>query len=190
MSYRFRVQPDLPGPPPPPPEAVASAQFEALPADAPIQDRLDFLHKPISQERKQSILQEAVDRHQELAAAIRSKDRNTAEAAMDAVARLHTIRPDVLQALRDAGTDLANDLRRFNDMPPEEAGYSDLGRRVRYGFDYWNRAWWAAHNATGVDGRPPLEELLKLAEVHPDNVFTDDLRANARAHLAALKPAQ
>ncbi len=104
---------------------------------------------------------------------------------MHPVVKLTAIHPDVVQAIRDVARDLAGDIRRFNAMQTGETGYVDLGARIRGRFGDWHRAWWTVHRVTGLDGRPPLEELLALARVRSDKGFMQEVILNAEAHLAS-----
>jgi hypothetical protein len=189
ISYRFRVEEQIPAPPAPDPEIARTAEFNALAPDAPLEKWLAFMREDMPAERRAAVLQKAQERPTELAALIRSKDENTAETAMNALMSLKTIDPAVVQAMRDVGEDIAADIRRFNDMKPDDPSAMELAWRARTRFGTWHRAWWTVHQNSGIDGRPLIEEILALAKVHPENVHMDEVIVNGEAHLNGIPKA-
>ncbi len=188
-SFRFRVQRRVPPPPPPDPAAVEAEKFAALKPDAPIEEWLHFLREDMPAESAQAVMKVAEEHPAELARAIRSADQGAAERALSAVTKLSRVSPDVSEAVRDVGRNIADGIRRFNDMKPDEANYYSVASDLRSRFSYWHRAWWTVHQKTGVDGRPPLREILDLALVRAKDSCMDEIVINARVHLEDLESA-
>jgi hypothetical protein len=190
ISYRYRVERRMPPPPPPDPRVVEAQQFAALKPDAPLADWLRFLRDDAPPERLQAVMQVIESRPADLATAIRSADDATAEASLHVVPRLTTIPPEVADAVLAVGHDIADGIRRLNALRPEDGDGYALGSKVRSRFGSWHPAWWSVHQKNGLDGRPPVQEILDLALTRPNDVCMDDIIANARAHLEGLKTAE
>jgi len=188
-SYRFRVEKHVPPPPPPDPETTAKAAFAALPPDAPLEKWLAFLGPDIPEDRWRAIVRRAEERPAEVAALLQSPEDERAEPALEAVSHLTTVDPQVLAAMRKAASELAARIRAFNAMAQEAPGYAEEGNRIRNRFSLWHRAWWTVHRACGVDGRPPLDEILALAEANRDSGHMREVALVARTHRDEL-PAQ
>jgi hypothetical protein len=71
-------------------------------------------------------------------------------------------------------------------MKTDEAGYYDLGNVIRNRFKSWHVAWWTVHRVGGLDGRPPLEEIVRLASVKKEDGFMQEVIGDAEAHLGGL----
>jgi hypothetical protein len=190
ISYRYRVERVVPPPPPPDPEVVAAEQFAALKPDAPLAEWIRFLEDHPSPERTQVVMQVVASRPADLAAAIRSADDETAERALRAVTLLSEIPPEVAEAVQAVGKEIAEGIRRLNAQRPEDGDGYALGSKLRSRFSSWHRAWWSVHRKNGLDGRPPVQEILDLASVRSSDPCMDEIVANARAHLDGLQPAK
>jgi hypothetical protein len=74
-------------------------------------------------------------------------------------------------------------------MRPEQPGYDDLGNHIRSRFNRWCTAWEMVQDRSGVDGRPPVEEILKLASVQKENVYMQGVVSDAQVLLGYLAAA-
>ena len=72
-------------------------------------------------------------------------------------------------------------------MKSEDPQFLDIQVQLRTRFNYWHQAWWTVHQLTGVDGRPPVQELFGLALVRSKDSTMDEIVANAQAHLDGIK---
>jgi len=186
-SCRFRLQQILPPPPPPDPAVVDARNFAALKPEAPLSEYLSFLNRYAPTERYQAVDKVIEQRPTELVQLIRSKDSNLREPALAAVARLSQVTPEISDAVLAEQRQLAAELKRFNDMKADDPKFYEVQIQQRTRFYYWNRAWWTVHQLTGVDGRPPVQELLDLANIRAKDSTMDEIVANAQAHLDGIK---
>jgi hypothetical protein len=185
-SCRFRVQRIVPPPPPPDPEVVKAEEFAALKPEAPLSDWLAFFQPRAPEQRLISIATMAHQRPAELAELIRSPDSRLREPALSAVEWFIQIRPEVSEAVLAEGREVASAVRRFNEMKTDEPRFYDVQVELRTRFSHWRHAWWRVHQLTGVDGRPPVQEILDLALVRAKDTSMDEIVINARAHLEGL----
>jgi hypothetical protein len=185
-SYRFRVQRQIPPPPPPDPGVAEAAEFAALDPDGPLDAWLRFLQPSGPADRLQAVMEVVERRQPDLADAIRSDVDTTREAALYAVTMLTHVTPEVSKAVLDDQREILGEIRRFNVLTEQDEGYYELGNELRTRFNYWHRAWWTVHRLTGVDGRPPVQEVLDLARVHPGDGFMQEIEVNGRAHLDGI----
>jgi hypothetical protein len=188
-SYRFRVRRRVPPMPSPDPAVVEAEKFAALKPDGPIEEWLRFLREDMPAERAQALMKVVEEHPADLARAIRSTDQTTAERALSAVTKLSRVSPDVGEAVRDVGRNIADGIRRFNDMKADEADDYSFASDLRSRFSYWHRAWWTVHQKIGLDGRPLLREILDLALVRAKDPCMDEIVFNARVHLEHLESA-
>ena len=187
-SFRFRVVRITPPPPEPDPEEVEAARFAALAPDASLSEWLSFLSVDAPEERARSIMQIVESRQAELASLILSPDDAAREPAMETVLRLSVIAPEVSTAVISEGNAVAAGIRRFNGMSADDPRFYDVQIELRSRFRYWHRAWWTVHQRTGVDGRPPVQAILELAQVRAKGTSMDEIVINAQAHLDGLSP--
>ncbi len=191
-SYRFRLVrqiPPPPSPPPPDPKVVEAERFAALKPEAPLQEWLGFLTYGAPEERTKAVMKMVEARPAELATAIRSPDSKVRELALSAVVNLTNLAPEVSEAVLAEGRDIAEGIRRFNGMKQDDAHSYTVQSDLRNRFSYWHRAWWTVHQKTGMDGRPPVQEVLDLALVRAKEPGMDEIVANAHAHLGGLPAA-
>jgi hypothetical protein len=191
-SYRFRVVRQIPPPPPSPPpdpKVVEAEKFAALKPDSPLQDWLIFLTYGAPEDRVKAVMKIVEERPQELASAIGSSEDNVRELALNAVASLTRVTPEVSGAVLAEGRSIAEGIRGFNTMKADDPNFYNVQLNLRTRFSYWHRAWWTVHQKTGVDGRPPVQEILDLALVRAKEPSMDEIIANARAHLGGLPSA-
>jgi hypothetical protein len=186
-SCRFRVQRIIPPPPPPDPEVVEAEKFAALKPDAALSEYIAFLKPSVPGDRFVAVTKVAEQRQAELAQLIRSSDSNVREPALWAVTRFSKITPEVSEAVLAEGREVAAAVGRFNEMNLDDPKSSGVQVELRTRFNYWHRAWWTVHQATGMDGRPPVQEILDLALVHSKETTMDEMVINARAHLDGIK---
>ncbi len=186
-SCRFRVQRIVPPPPPPDPEVVKAEKFAALMPEAPLSDWLEFFEARAPEQRLTTIATLAQQRPTELAQLIRSPDSRLREPALSAVEWFTHVSPEISEAVLAEGREVAAGVRRFNEMKSDEPRFYDVQVELRTRFSHWRHAWWRVHQRTGVDGRPPVQEILDLALVRSKDTSMDEIVINARAHLDALK---
>jgi len=186
-SCRYRVQQIIPPPPPPDPAVVDAQKLAALKPDAPLAEYLSFLKRDAPAERYQAVDKVIEQRPAELAQLIRSDDSNLREPALAVVTRLSRITPEISDAVLAEQRRLVDELKQFNEMKPDDPKFTDVQIQLRTRFNYWHQAWWTVHQLTGVDGRPPVQELLDLANVRAKDTTLDEIVANAQAHLDGIK---
>lgn len=184
--YRFRVVRRTPSPPEPDPVEIELQKFAALKPDAPLAEWLAFLDENGPEERNAAVMNVVEQRPADLAAAIRSTDEATREHALSAVTKLKTVTPEISDVVRAEGRDIAEGIRRFNEMKEDDPRFYDVQLDLRSRFSYWHRAWWTVHQRTGIDGRPPVQEIHDLAQVRSKGTSMDEIVVRARAHLDGL----
>jgi hypothetical protein len=186
ISYRYRIDELLPAPPPPDPAVVAEAEFAALTPDAPLEKWLGFLKYGVAADREQAILKVVEARPADLVKLLRPAEGIESDQAIYAVSKLRVVDPVVVQAMRDIASEIEDQIRKFTAMKTDEAGYYDLGNVIRNRFKSWHVAWWTVHRVSGLDGRPPLEEIVRLAMVKKEDGFMQEVIGDAEAHLGGL----
>jgi hypothetical protein len=167
---------------------VKAEKFAALKPEAPLSDWLAFFEPRAPEQRLTAIATVAHQRPAELAQLIRSPDSRLREPALSAVEWFTQVPPEVSEAVLAEGRAVATGVRRFNEMKTDETGFREVQVELRTRFSYWRHAWWRVHQITGVDGRPPVQEILDLALVRAKDTSMDEIVINARAHLDGLKP--
>lgn len=188
-SYRFRIAEYIPPPPPPDPSVVAEAEFAALTPDAPLEKWLSYLKYGMAADREQAIMKVVEARPTDLAKKLRSPNSGEVDTAIYAVSRLKVVAPEVSKAVLEIAADIEDQIRKFNTMKPDQPGYYELGNDIRNRFKSWSQAWWTVHRVTGVDGRPPLDEILRLASVQKESGHMQEVVLDAEAHLGGMTSA-
>ncbi len=183
ISFRFRIQERIPPPPPPPPVD----EFTLLTPDSPLEKWLSFYDAfGRDQDRYQAIMKIVVSRPADLAKLLRSSDPAEYEHAMVITGQMKAIDPQVLQAMRDVAADLEAQITRLNAMSPQQPEYEDLGAEIQTRFNRWCAPWEMVQHLSGVDGRPPVEAILKLASVHTENVHMQGVVGDAQVLLGYI----
>ncbi|MFC1849064.1 hypothetical protein ACFL27_02535 [candidate division CSSED10-310 bacterium] len=185
-SYRFRVQRIIPSPPSPDPEVPMADAFTALDPGSPLIEWLEYVNYDQLPERINTAMSVIESRQEELAQLIRSDDIDVRESAMVAVIRLIHITPVVTEAVLADGKEIETNIRRFNTMTPTDPEFYNFQVELRSRFSYWHRAWWNIHQRTDVDARPPVQNILDLAEIRAKETSMDEIVINARAHLDGI----
>lgn len=191
-SYRFRVVRQFPAPLLPNPEVVETEEFAALVAlrpNAPLEEWLSFVAYGASEERTRAVMQVVEARPKELAEAIRSPNEELRDRALNAVRSLTKIDPAVSEAVQAEGREVAESLRRFNEMSATDPEFLNVQLPLRTRFSTWRHAWWTVHQLTGLDFRAPVQEMHDLALVRAKETTMDEIVINAREHLDLLPPA-
>ena len=186
MSYRYRIVERIAPPPPPDASVVAEAEFAALTPDDPLQKWLKYLLYGMPADREQTIMKVVESRPADLAKMLASSNSGEVDTALFAVTRLKIVDPEVSKAMLQIAADMEDQIRIFNTTKPDQPGYYVLGNEIRNRFKGWSQAWWTVHRVSGVDGRPPLEEILKLASVQKDSGHMQEVVLDAEAHLEGL----
>jgi hypothetical protein len=185
VSYRFKIEEIIPDPIVDP-QVEADAQFNALTPEDPLYKWIGYLEYGMPADKEERIMKVVADHPADLAVLIRDTDAGKADKAWNAVQKLKTIDPAVIEAMRGAGEDIAEKIKRFNEMKESDAGYIDLASVIRDRFVVWHRAWWSLQQVAGTDGRPLLEEIVKLARVHPESGHMQEVVLDGEAHLQGL----
>jgi hypothetical protein len=188
MSYRFRIEERIPVETPPIPDP-----FAALTSDSPLEEWLKWFDGfARDTQRYEAIMKQVEARPADLSRLFLSPNDETFGHAMDVAYSLKVVDPVVLQGMRDVAGDIEDQIRTLNAMTPQESGYDNLGDHMRSRFNRWCPAWEMVQSWSGVDGRPPVEEILKLASVQKDNVHMQGVVSDAQVLLgyfaAAKKP--
>jgi hypothetical protein len=168
---------------------VAEAEFAVLTPDASLEKWIGYLKYGMAVDREQAIMKVVEARPGDLAKMLHSSNSGEVDSAIYAVSRLKVVAPEVSKAVLDIAADIEERIRKFNTMKPDQPGYYELGNDIRNRFKSWSQAWWTVHRVSGVDGRPPLEEILKLASVQKDSGHMQEVVLDAEAHLGGLTPA-
>jgi hypothetical protein len=111
------------------------------------------------------------------------------ELALSTVPQLTSITSEVKDAVLAEGREIADELRKFNEMKNDEPRFWDVQIQLRSRFNYWKQAWWVVHRRFGLDGRPPVKEIYDLAVVRARDTSMNEIELNARVILEALEPA-
>jgi hypothetical protein len=188
VSYRFRVEEIMPPPPEPDPAEVEAAEFAALSATSRLAEWLRFVRYGQPEERIAAAMAAVDERQDELAQAIRAGGE-LREDALVAVVRLARVTPGVAAAVVEEGRAITDAVRAFNAMSEGDPEFHNVQVELRSRFSSWHRAWWTVHRRTGVDGRPPVQEILDLAQVRAAGTSMDEIVVNARAHLEGIPAA-
>lgn len=176
-SCRFRLQKTLPTPPPPTAEeleaeknAQAVAEFEAIPADAPIETWFAYTaYEQFVTPRAVEAISRRPRYVEELNALVVDDNPEKAHAAMICISRLPNPSPDLVFGLQAAARLIAKKITQFNLTPKEDdpnfATAVDPATRM-YG-------WIAAANhlreKCGADLVPELKVILELSRVRPES---------------------
>src|SRR5262249_23065036 len=129
-------------------------------------------------------------RQTELAWLIRTTNSTTRELALSAVRKLTRMSPEVRDAVLAEGREIADGVRKFNEMNKDEPRFWDVQIELRSRFNYWKHAWWTVFRTYGLDGRPPVKEIYDLALVRARDTSMGEIEVNARVILEALEPKQ
>jgi hypothetical protein len=159
ISYRFHVQENIPVE-----THAAPDPFDALTPDSPLGQWLSF-RVPFGRDsdRNKAIMKVVEARPADLSTLLLSPKPEEYVGAMNAVSELPVVDPLVIQALRDVAGDMEAQIRKFKAMSPQQPGYDDVGKEIGQRFNSWGHPWEYVHRVSGVDGRPPVEEILQLA---------------------------
>jgi hypothetical protein len=186
MSYRYRIQRNVPPPPEPDPAEVEAAAFAALEQDAPLDAWLAHLNYDSPRERVDAVMGVVEPRQAELAALIASDDPARRSVGVRVVQRLADIEPEVRDAVIAEGKALAEALRAFNSMSAEDPRFMDVQIELRSRFIDWRSAWWSTLHKLGLDGRPLLRTIRDLAAKRAADTTMDEIVINTQVVLDAL----
>ncbi|MEO7412596.1 MAG: hypothetical protein ABIZ81_04505 [Opitutaceae bacterium] len=194
FNLRYKVQMTEPAPREPSEEeksaqeeAAAQAKFEALAADAPLQDWLRYTRHDQPEARCAAATQRISTRSgfvAELKAAMMDEKTELATDAMYLVGKL--LKPDAAlnPLVTETGRDLAQRIRKFNASTPEQdPGYhaaADADAR----FNAWIVAAIVLREKCQGDFIPELREILALSRVRTDSdAMTRDVRRIASYYM-------
>lgn len=194
FNARYRVQVIEPAPPEPSEEersaqqdAATQAKFEALAADAPLQDWLRYTQHDQPEARRTTATQRISARSgyvAELKAAMVDQNTELATNAMYLIGQLP--QPDAALNLlvTETGRDLAQRIRKFNASTPEQ----DPGYKAAADADARFNAWIVAaivlREKCAGDFIPELREILELSRVRTDSdAITRDVRRIASYYM-------
>lgn len=159
MSYRFRIQERIPVVAPEPPDP-----FNALTPASPLAEWLVFSDGFARDPARQELIdQQAKTRPKELAALIRSAKLEEYGPAMDLVVRLKLAGPQILGALHDVADAIQDQLKAFNEMSPQDPGYTEAADQIMTRYNRWANPWVVLYETNPGEGRPPIDAMLRLA---------------------------
>jgi hypothetical protein len=201
-SYRFRIQ-KVPEPPPPmtaeefqaEQEAKLTANFQAIPADAPLTNWFTFTAYGMREDLRSNAVSRIVAKPgylAELTGLMVSDDARVAEAALRVVELLPPAGPDLNASVTAAGQDLIQRIRKVNATTPEQDpgyhGFADISIR----FTGWVTAVQTLREKAGGDFIPELKAILELSRARPDSIaMGSDVRRVASYYLkewAGIEP--
>ena len=177
MRYRVLVV----EPPKPPPSAddiaakraaVEQARFDAIPADAPIEQWLPYTEYGTRKEfLRQAVKNIAARRNlaNELGALIHGDDHELAANALRVIRHFDTFPPGLNAEVAAAGRKIAALIRVFNDTPVSEDPSMELAGYASQRFHGWMDAVRALREFNGGDFTPELQEILTLSRVRTDS---------------------
>ncbi|MGC4071615.1 MAG: hypothetical protein QM760_03725 [Nibricoccus sp.] len=191
---RYRVLVVEPPPPPPSPDEIAAkretkaqAEFDAIPADAPIEcwlpyteygARNDFLRQAVKN------IESRPNLASELGALMNSEDHEQAARALWVVRNFDSFPPDLNAQVSAAGRKIAEVIRTFNATPPAEDPSMELAAQASIRFHSWMEAVRALRERGGGDFTAELQEILTLSRVRTDShVMQADIRRVASYYL-------
>ncbi|HEX4810575.1 MAG TPA: hypothetical protein VH325_16685 [Bryobacteraceae bacterium] len=161
MSYRFRIQERIPVVAPEPPDP-----FNALTPASPLAEWLVFSDGFARVPARQELIdQQAKARPKELAALIRSAKWEEYGPAMDLVDRLKFADPQILDALHEVANAIQDQLKAFNEMSPQDPGYTEAADQIMTRYNRWANPWFVLHETNPSEGRPPIDAMLRLASL-------------------------
>ncbi|MBK8001870.1 MAG: hypothetical protein IPK15_25005 [Verrucomicrobia bacterium] len=177
MSCRYRLQKTAPPPPPKSNEelqveknAEEEAEFNAIPADAPIEAwfRYTAYQQPLTGRALQAIASRT-NHVSELNALMVDADSGKAHAAMICVSQLSAPAKELIPGVAAAGRLIATNITKFNNTPKEQdpdfATAVDPATRF-YG---WIPAAKSLREKCGADLTPELKTILELSRVRPES---------------------
>jgi hypothetical protein len=192
-SYRFRVQRILPPASQPSEpdirEAEAQAQFDAIPADAPLGVWLPYTQPGLNERRAAAAMQHITARPglvRELIPLMLAPDPQQAALALGLVGQLPQPSADLIPGVDAAARDIIARMKKFNAAPPGDdpsyEGAADAGVR----FSGWLAAVRALREKAGADFIPELQEVLELSRMRTDSrVMEQSVRRVASYYLQA-----
>jgi len=186
FALRYRVVVVEPSPSETEPVEDADNLFIEPGPEAPLEAWLARVNSGGTSEQMGTIMAAISSRPAELAQLIRASDAETRELALAAVPSLAEIAPEVAEAVRTEGLEIADSLRYFNEMDSSDPQFLQFQVELRSRFNYWKRAWWNVFHKMNWDGRPQLQEIHDLAQVRAGDTSMDEIVVNARVILDAL----
>lgn len=177
MRYRVLVV----EPPPPPPsqdevaanrEAQAQAEFNAIPAQAPVERwlpyteygaRKDFFRQAVKNIETRPALAA------ELGALINGPDHDQAARALSVIRHFDVFPPELNAQVAAAGRQIASLIRIFNTTPAAEDPSMETAGHASHRFHAWMDAVRTLREHNGGDFTPELQEILTLSRVRTDS---------------------
>lgn len=177
MSCRFRVQ-KIPLPPPPKSNeelqaektAEEEAEFNAIPADAPIATwfRYTAYQQPFTERALQAIASRP-NHVAELNALMVDAESEKAHAAMICVSQLPAPAKELIPGIAAAGRLIATNITKFNNTPKEQDPDFATAVDPTTRFYGWIPAAKSLREKCGADLTPELKSILELSRVRPES---------------------
>ncbi|HEX3747995.1 MAG TPA: hypothetical protein VHW09_28890 [Bryobacteraceae bacterium] len=183
ISYRYSVSELVPTTETTPTTADLLA---ALGADAPLANWLAYLDYNDTASA-QTIMKTVEARQADLAKSLRSANWEESDHAMHAAQLLTSVDPAVVQALRDVAADAESKIRKFTALAPDNSDLAEVGNDARNLVKAWSLAWGAVCEKSGIDGRAPLQEIVRLASLRNSDGFMQEIIGDAQTQLCRLK---
>lgn len=179
-SYRFRVQ-KVPAPAPPPTAEQVKAEkdgrerarFEAVPDDAPVEAWFPFVGTGGSGGLRKEGLAKLTGKPAhlaELGGLMVGPDPELAMEAMRLVEHLPVHPPELKAAVRAAGIDIAERIRKGNQVTAEADPAYRWAADVSLRFHGWIEAIRAFRKTGADEGTSELRTILELSRVRPDSI--------------------
>jgi hypothetical protein len=165
---------------------MRAQEFSALEPDASLEHLLPFLFEGPTPERTAVVVKAVAERQPELATLVLSRNEAVREYALRAVTYATQPAPELVEAVLAEGRAIADCVRRFNELPETDPNYNTPLRDLSSRFNDWKHAWWTISQRIGVDGRPPLQEIRRLAAVRTRDPVMHEIEVNARYILDEL----
>lgn len=186
-TYRFHVQRIEPTPSPEEPVEPLVDAFTTLDPESPLVDWLEYVDYEEVPERVSKAMSVIRNRQAELAQLVGSDDNDLCKKALAAVARLDSIKPEVIKAVLAYGQRIESDIRHFNTMEKGDPDFYDFQVRLRSRHINWHYAWWTIYKRTDVDARTPVQSIHDLAKVRARETSMDEIVLNTRAFLNGME---
>lgn len=196
FNLRYRVKVITPTPEPVEPtaderaaaeDAKAQAQFDAVPADAPVKAWLRFTQSGMPdtiQNAAMARITANTNHAAELGRLMLSNDSDTAAETMYLIGKMPQPGAALNPFVAEAGRDIIRRIRKFNASTPEQDPHYDAAADADARFSAWMEAVRALREKSDGDFIPELREILELSRVREDShAMTRDVRRVASYYM-------
>ena len=160
MSYRFRIEEEIPQAPP-----VQADLFSALTSASPLAEWIRYYDGQGRVPARDALIMQQVEaRPGELARLLHTDDDEVYGRAMLIVQQMKGSDPVIVSAMQEVAAETKDQIRKLNKMNPEDPGYVEFGTKIARHIHFWWSPWEMVQARAGINGRPLVEEILKLAQ--------------------------